>query len=62
LEETELSFILNGRRLPSEKVIARLGLHSNHFIPARSWYKLMEKEKEFDFSNNHDILLIKQDT
>jgi len=56
LDEAELSFILNKRRLPSEKVIARLGLHSNHTIPALSWYKLLEKEREHDFANNDKLM------
>jgi hypothetical protein len=55
LDETELSFILNKHRLPSEKVIVRLGLHSNNIIPALSWYKLLEKEREHLFSNNDKL-------
>jgi len=56
LDETELSFILNKHRLPSEKVIARLGLHSNNTIPALSWYRLLEKEREHHFVNNDKLM------
>ncbi|MBI4946042.1 MAG: helix-turn-helix domain-containing protein [Bacteroidetes bacterium] len=50
IDETELSQILNQHRNPSEKVIIRLELHSNKAIPAITWYRLLEKEKE------HEIL------
>jgi hypothetical protein len=56
LNEAELSFILNNRRLPNEKVVARLGLHSNNLIPALSWYKLLEKEREYHFVHNHALM------
>ncbi|MCD6065647.1 MAG: hypothetical protein K0S33_473 [Bacteroidetes bacterium] len=46
LDETELSQILNKHRSPSEKTIIRLEIHSHNTIPALSWYRLLEKEKE----------------
>lgn len=46
LKATELSLILNRRRLPSDKIIVRLELHSNKVIPAISWFRIVEKEKE----------------
>lgn len=50
INETELSQILNKHRSPSEKLMIRLEIHSNKTIPAITWYRLLEKEKE------HEIL------
>jgi hypothetical protein len=55
LDETELSSILNRGRMPSKKTIIRLELHSNNTIPAVSWYKLLEKEKEFILQNDVEL-------
>ncbi len=55
LDETELSSILNKRRTPSDKTIIRLELHSNNVISAISWFKVLEKEKEHQFSTDKDI-------
>jgi len=52
LKETELSLILNRHRLPNEKTIVRLELHSSNTIPAISWYRVLEKEKEFQLQAN----------
>ena len=52
LKEAELSLILNRRRLPNEKTIVRLELHSNAMIPAISWYRVLEKEKEHELLSN----------
>lgn len=55
IDETELSQILNNHRSPSEKTIIRLEIHSNKTIPALSWYKLIEKEKEYELQNNMEV-------
>ncbi len=55
LDATELSQILNHHRPPSEKTIIRFELHSNNAIPAINWYRLLEKEKEFQLQNNVKI-------
>lgn len=55
LSETELSAILNKGRAPSKKTIIRLELHSNNFIPALYWYRLFEKEKEYEFLEDKKI-------
>jgi hypothetical protein len=52
LKETELSLILNRHRLPNEKTIVRLELHSSNTIPAISWYRVLEKEKEHALQAN----------
>lgn len=55
IDETELSQILNSHRHPSEKTIIRLEIHSNKTIPALSWYKLLEKEREYELLNNMEV-------
>lgn len=55
IDETELSQILNRHRKPSEKIIIRLEIHSNKMIPAITWYKLLEKEKEYELLTNQLI-------
>jgi hypothetical protein len=52
IKEAELSLILNRHRLPNEKTIVRLELHSNSMIPAISWYRVLEKEKEHELQSN----------
>jgi plasmid maintenance system antidote protein VapI len=52
IEETELSQILNNHRKPSEKIIIRLEIHSGKTIPAITWYRLLEKEREHEILTN----------
>lgn len=52
LKEAELSLILNRHRLPNEKMIVRLALHSNNLIPAISWYRVLAIEKEHELQSN----------
>lgn len=49
---TELSQILNNHRSPSENTIIRLELHSNNFIPAKIWFRLLEKERLHELESN----------
>ncbi|AEA43377.1 hypothetical protein [Fluviicola taffensis] len=55
IAETELSLILNKHRKPSEKVMIRLEIHSNKIIPAITWFRLLEKEKEHEILTNSDL-------
>lgn len=57
LPETELSSILNKGRTPSKKTIVRLELHSNNTISAVSWYKLLEKQKEYELQTDKESRL-----
>lgn len=50
LDETELSLILNNHRAPSEKVLVRIEIQST--IPALYWYKLVEKQKEYELETD----------
>lgn len=54
LPETELSSILNKGRAPSKRTIVRLELHSNNTISAVSWYKLLEKQKEYELQTDKE--------
>ncbi|MEO4004330.1 hypothetical protein [Flavobacterium sp. CAU 1735] len=55
VSESELNSILNMGKPPSKKIIIRLELHSNNFIPALYWYKLLEKEKEYEIQIDKKI-------
>lgn len=57
LPETELSSILNKGRSPSKKTIVRLELHSNNTISAVNWYKLLEKQKEYELQTDKESRL-----
>lgn len=52
IDETELSQLINQHRYPSENIVVRLEIHSNNAIPALSWYRLVEKEKEYALQTN----------
>ncbi|MCP1995307.1 hypothetical protein [Flavobacterium sp. HSC-61S13] len=52
LKQTELSLILNEHRLPTAKMIVRLEIHSNNAIPALSWSRLVEKQREYKLEND----------
>ncbi len=52
LSNTELSSILNNGRIPSKKTIIRLELHSNNTIPAVFWFKLLEKQKQYELQTD----------
>lgn len=50
-----LSQYLNNHRKPPERFVIRLELHSNGMIPALSWFKLLQKDKEHEIMTNKDI-------
>ena len=55
IDETELSQLINKHRLPNENIIVRLEIHSNNSIPAVTWFKLIEKEKEHALRTNRAL-------
>ncbi len=57
VKESELSLILKEHRLPSEKMIIRLEIHSNNTIPALSWYRLVEKQREYELEKDTEFKL-----
>lgn len=50
-----LSQYLNGHRNPTDRFIIRLELHSNGLIPALLWFRLLQKEKEFEIAHDPAI-------
>ena len=57
IAETELSQILNQHRKPSEKLFIRLELHSSAIIPAITWFRLSEREKEHEILTDNNLRL-----
>ena len=55
INETELSQLINKHRIPNENIIVRLEIHSNNSIPAVTWYKLVEREKEYALRTNRAL-------
>ncbi|PWV44851.1 hypothetical protein [Chitinophaga sp. S165] len=56
VDPTELSQIINKHRKPTEKIIYRLELHSNRNFPAVMWFKILEKEREYELIHNSAIV------
>lgn len=52
-----LSQYMNNHRKPKDEFVIRLELHSNGMIPAISWFKLIQKDKEHVIMTNQDIRL-----
>src|ERR1700743_3677659 len=46
---------LNNHRKPTKKFVIRLELHSNGMIPAITWFKLLQKDKEYEILTNLNI-------
>ena len=59
LTEVELSQLMNRHRRPADNILIRLEIHSNNTIPALAWYKLLEREKEYELST--DMVLREQE-
>ncbi|MRG46799.1 helix-turn-helix domain-containing protein [Chitinophaga sp. SYP-B3965] len=56
VDPTELSQVINKHRKPTEKLIYRLDIHSNRSFPALLWFKLLEKDRAYELSQNSDII------
>lgn len=50
-----LSQYINNHRKPKDEFVIRLELHSNGMIPAISWFKVIQKEKEHEIMTNLDL-------
>jgi transcriptional regulator with XRE-family HTH domain len=50
-----LSQYLNGHRNPPKEFLIRLELHSNGLIPASWWFRLLQKSKELELSQDEAI-------
>jgi len=55
IDETQLSQLINGHRLPPDYMPIRLEIHSNNRIPAGHWYKLVTMEKEHYIKTDMEI-------
>jgi transcriptional regulator with XRE-family HTH domain len=55
IDETLLSQLINGHRLPPDYIAIRLEIHSNNKIPAGFWYKLITMEKENYINTDKEI-------
>lgn len=55
-----LSQYLNNHRKPTEKFVIRLELHSNGMIPALTWFKLLQKDKEHEIMT--DMVIRKEES
>lgn len=52
LHVTQLSRLLNNKEEPNKKILFRLEIHSNNWIPALYWYRIIEKQKEQEIIND----------
>lgn len=50
-----LSQYINNHRKPTDEFIIRLELHSNGLIPAISWFKVIQKNKEHEIMTNQKL-------
>ncbi len=55
IDESLLSQFINEHRAPPEYIAIRLEIHSNNSIPATHWFKLVEKQKEFELKTDKEI-------
>jgi plasmid maintenance system antidote protein VapI len=53
---TELSLIINNHRKPTEKIIYRLEIHSNHFFPSDLWFRILEKDRQVELQQNKGVI------
>ena len=44
MDSTRFSQIINGKIIPSEKIVFRLEYHSNNIIPGSLWLEVLQKE------------------
>ncbi|MBE5321070.1 hypothetical protein IM793_18030 [Pedobacter sp. MR2016-19] len=52
-----LSQYINNHRKPKDEFVIRLELHSGGMIPAISWFKVIQKDKEHDIITNKQLRL-----
>lgn len=52
IDETLLSQFINMHRMPPEYIAIRLEIHSNNTIPANYWFKLVEKQREYELKTD----------
>lgn len=55
IDETLLSQLINGHRLPPDYVAIRLEIHSNNIIPAAYWIQLVEKQRLHEITTDKEL-------
>jgi plasmid maintenance system antidote protein VapI len=55
IDETLLSQLINGHRMPPDYLVIRLEIHSDNKIPADFWYRLVGREKEHFIRTDKEI-------
>jgi hypothetical protein len=55
VKTTVLSQYINNHRKPTDEFIIRLELHSNGMIPAISWFKVVQKDKEHEIKTSQKL-------
>lgn len=55
IDETLLSQFINHHRMPPDYMAIRLEIHSNNSIPATYWFKLVEKQKEYELKTDKEL-------
>lgn len=55
IDETLLSQFINRHRMPPDYIAIRLEIHSNNTIPATYWFKLVEKQKEYELRTDKEL-------
>ena len=52
LHNSQLSRLLHNKEEPNKNILIRLEIHSNKSIPAITWFKVLEKQKEVELIND----------
>lgn len=55
LLQAVLSQYINNHRKPKDEFVIRLELHSNGMIPAISWFKVIQKDKEHEIMTSQEL-------
>jgi hypothetical protein len=60
IDETLLSQFINRHRTPPDYIPIRLELHSDNWIPAEYWFKIIEKDREREMLSNKATMMKKE--
>jgi plasmid maintenance system antidote protein VapI len=55
IDETLLSQLINGHRLPPKYITIRLELHSGNRIPADHWLRLVSRQESYEIVNDKKL-------
>ena len=57
IDTSVIDSCLKDEKVPDEKFLVRLDIHSNSLIPAHIWWRVLEKQKEKDILNDEKKLM-----